>query len=177
MIYVVLNQEYPSQQATQLASSISGLGQIFNEGSALMEYPVTIDRHISLCYASLLKQSCVHSHFIIQVTKCGSCLGLGAGCSSRGWSAYTQHGITRTCFQPWCSVFSSWRGSIRYFFFWVSDLAKYWKPHKLKLTKSTLVFLQHAVVVFSTWCNRREGVDARATISNTPGSASQGFPH
>lgn len=100
MVYVVLNQEYPSQQATQLASSISGLGQIFNEGSALMEYPVTIDHHIILCYASLLKQSCVHSYFIIQVPKCGSCLGLGAGCSSRGWSAYTQYGITGTCFQP-----------------------------------------------------------------------------
>jgi hypothetical protein len=75
MIYVVLNQEYPSQQATQLASSISGLGQIFNEESALMEYPVTIDRHIKplLCKSSEIKF--LHSHFIIQITKSGSCLG------------------------------------------------------------------------------------------------------
>lgn len=57
MIYVVLNQEYPSQQATQLANSISDLGQIFNEGSALMEYPVTSDHHIKplLCKSSETK--------------------------------------------------------------------------------------------------------------------------
>lgn len=39
---VLLDQEYPSQQAVQLANSLSGLGQIYNDGNNSKEFSVRI---------------------------------------------------------------------------------------------------------------------------------------